>query len=525
MMVARAIHPLGISKIPDTPNQSFVCSICEREQSEYAFTVHGNRMCRCANCHTLSPEVRTALAFSALEEITTATVNHDPEGISALILSTVLERGASGPYLVIASANDAAAEVLVAALPGDARRIEPESFAAEKSDLVAGTVLLMVPLSLFEQPIAIRNRLYASLLPEGHLLLLQPMIDSRQARILGAGWLEWQRPHRFYCSRSHLHIALLKSGFDRVWFRKLRHPYTLSYIRDRLEGHRLIRPLRLALLATRWMAPVFGNLRFRLPSGHVVVSCQKGQTKAEPKLSIIMPVYNEQKTFVEVMEQLVAKQIPGLAKEIIIVESNSDDGTRELVRRYESYPDVSVVWQPKPRGKGLAVRDGLAAATGDYVLIQDADLEYDFNDYEGLLAPLRADRVMFVLGSRHRGSWKMRVFNDAPVVASAFNFGHLFFTWLVNFLTGQRMTDPFTMFKVLRRDALFGIDWTCLRFDFDHELVIKLVRKGYQPIELPVNYTARSFAEGKKVSFVKDGLTWVTTDLRLRFERLGKLSD
>ena len=89
---------------------------------------------------------------------------------------------------------------------------------------------------------------------------------------------------------------------------------------------------------------------------------------------------------------------------------------------------------------------------------------------------------------------------------------------------GQRMTDPFTMFKVFRRDVLFGIDFICKRFDFDHEMVIKFIRKGYQPLELPVNYRARSFAEGKKVSFIKDGLFWITTDLKLRFGRLGRWS-
>ena len=185
-------------------------------------------------------------------------------------------------------------------------------------------------------------------------------------------------------------------------------------------------------------------------------------------------------------------------------------------------PDVRIVLQPAPRGKGNAVREGLALATGDIVMIQDADMEYDFDDYDGLLAPLAAWQSMFILGSRHQGGWKMRKFNDAPLTAAIFNFGHWFFKSAINVVLATRMTDPFTMFKVVRRDALFGLDFVCNRFDFDIELVIKLVRKGYIPVELPVNYASRSFAEGKKVSFTRDGMTWLWTILKLRFAPIGR---
>ena len=211
------------------------------------------------------------------------------------------------------------------------------------------------------------------------------------------------------------------------------------------------------------------------------------------------------------MDALLAKQLPDMRKEIIIVESNSTDGSRELVQSYEGHPEVRIVLQPRPRGKGHAVREGLAIATGDIVMIQDADLEYDLDDYDGLLAPLAAWQSMFILGSRHQGGWKMRKFNDAPLTAAIFNFGHSFFRTAINVALNTSMTDPFTMFKVFRRDALFGIDFVCNRFDFDIELVMKLVRKGYVPVELPVNYASRSFAEGKKVSFTRDGLTWLWT--------------
>ena len=261
---------------------------------------------------------------------------------------------------------------------------------------------------------------------------------------------------------------------------------------------------------------------FRLPSGTAVVSAVAAPARPQCVVSIIVPVFNERATFQAMMDALLAKQLPGMRKEIIVVESNSTDGSRELVQSYEGRPGVRILLQPRPRGKGHAVREGLALATGDIVMIQDADLEYDLDDYDGLLAPIAAWQSMFILGSRHQGGWKMRKFNDAPVTAAVFNLGHSFFKSVMNLALNTSMTDPFTMFKVFRRDALFGIDFVCNRFDFDIELVIKLVRKGYVPVELPVNYVSRSFAEGKKVSFVRDGLTWLWTILKLRFSPIGR---
>ncbi len=115
----------------------------------------------------------------------------------------------------------------------------------------------------------------------------------------------------------------------------------------------------------------------------------------------------------------------------------------------------------------------------------------------------------------------MRVFNDAPFAAAVFNLGHVFYTGLVNSALRTDMTDPFTMFKVFRRDCLYGLEFEGERFDFDFELVMKLVRKGFVPRELPVNYNARSFTEGKKVSFFRDGLSWVGVVIKHRVGRLG----
>jgi glycosyltransferase involved in cell wall biosynthesis len=186
---------------------------------------------------------------------------------------------------------------------------------------------------------------------------------------------------------------------------------------------------------------------------------------------------------------------------------------------------VKLILEEQPRGKGYAVRIGLKAATGDYVLIQDADLEYDLEDYDGLLEPLVAGRAAFVLGSRHGGRnvWKMRQFTGQFGLSLFVNLGHWFFVTLINVLFLQRLRDPFTMFKVFRRDCLYALEFECNRFDFDFELLIKLIRKGYHPIELPVNYRSRSFKEGKKVRMFRDPLTWLRALAWLRFVKIDPM--
>ncbi len=216
-------------------------------------------------------------------------------------------------------------------------------------------------------------------------------------------------------------------------------------------------------------------------------------------LSVVVPVFNERATAKESLDAIVAKTIPGWELEIIMVESNSTDGTRDIVLGYKDHPRVKVVLEDKPSGKGHAVREGFKHATGEVMLIQDADLEYDLADYDILLAPIAAGRQAFVLGSRHGdGGWALRKFDDQPLHALVLNLAHWSFTLMINVSLGLWLKDPFTMYKVFRRDCLDGLTFECNRFDFDWELLIKLVRKGHRPIEIPISYKSRSFKEGKK---------------------------
>jgi hypothetical protein len=241
------------------------------------------------------------------------------------------------------------------------------------------------------------------------------------------------------------------------------------------------------------------------------------------RLSVIIPVYNERKTFRRVMEHLLAKRLSGVDIEICLVESNSTDGTRDDVLGYAEHPAVRLLLEDRPSGKGHAVRKGLEIATGDIVLIQDADLEYDLDDYERLLDPIRSLKASFVLGSRHpagKKGWRIRQFGEQRGIADMMNLGHLFFTWFLNVMFGQRLRDPFTMYKVFRRDCVHNVRFECNRFDFDIELVGKLIRSGYQPIEIDVHYNSRSFEEGKKVSIFADPPTWIRAGIRHRFSEL-----
>jgi glycosyltransferase involved in cell wall biosynthesis len=247
------------------------------------------------------------------------------------------------------------------------------------------------------------------------------------------------------------------------------------------------------------------------------------------KVSIIIAVYNETRTVAALLERVWAQPLAGVSKEIIIVESNSTDGSREIVadfvRRhaYASSIQVRAIYQAGPMGKGYAIRQGFAAATGDIFLIQDADLEYDVADYPRLLAPIMEGRAAFVLGSRHMGAdrWKIRKFGHRGIQAAVMNAGGLLFHGLFNAVFSTRLTDPTTMYKVFRSDCLANLTFTSNRFDFDFELLGKLIRAGFSPLEIPVRYKSRGFDEGKKIRVFRDPFTWILAILRCRYSALG----
>jgi hypothetical protein len=500
----------------------YSCPLCSGAHAAYVFGTSQFRIYRCAGC---------ALTFSfskfrgsVLSEGEAIRQTARSEKDHAKLIAAIEAGPISGPVLLMADSDYGIAPLLQRRGISIGRVVNSNDLGSNDWGGTYNTAIVSSALMASLNPKAALEKIRRHLAISGKLILSLPLLDGHQARLMGRKWHEWQPSNLWYFTRETLTLLLLAAGFEHVWSRVEKRTYSLNNLIERMstvvDGTAWLRGLELL----RRMSPKkFHNKEFRLLSGTAVVTATVAPARSECVVSIVVPVFNEKKTLKEMMDGLLAKQLPGIRKEIIIVESNSTDGSRELVQSYKRHPDVRIIWQSEPRGKGFAVRAGIKAATGDIVMIQDADLEYDFDDYDGLLAPLVDFQSMFVLGSRHQGGWKMRKFSDAPLLASMLNQGHSFFRTLINLVVHTDMDDPFTMFKVVRRDALYGLDFVCNRFDFDIEFVIKLVRKGYTPVELPVNYESRSFSEGKKVSVMRDGLTWIWTILRARFCKLGSV--
>jgi glycosyltransferase involved in cell wall biosynthesis len=250
------------------------------------------------------------------------------------------------------------------------------------------------------------------------------------------------------------------------------------------------------------------------------LTIDQGFDWAPTRLSVILPAYNEAATIGTVVEQVLALEIPEVEIELIVVESNSSDGTREIVRAFAEHPRVNLIEQERPQGKGYAVREGLRHVTGDIVLIQDGDLEYRIDEYPLVLRPLLDGEADFALGCRHAGGQAMRHFEDQRMRSRVMNAGHWIFTGLFNTVYRTRLKDPFTMYKVFRTKCIDGVPFVANRFDFDWELAAKLVRLGHVPVEVPITYASRSYQEGKKVRFFRDPLTWIVALIRFRFTPL-----
>jgi glycosyltransferase involved in cell wall biosynthesis len=212
-------------------------------------------------------------------------------------------------------------------------------------------------------------------------------------------------------------------------------------------------------------------------------------------LSVVMPVFNEQETVKEIIEHVLAAPFD---KEVIVVDDGSTDQTGEILSRID-HPAVRAIFLEKNSGKGRAVQTGFDAATGDIIVIQDADLEYDPSEYPVLLNPILSGKADVVFGSRFGGHGEHRVLYFWHYV------GNRFLTLLSNMLTDLNLTDMETCYKAFTREALQGIRIQESRFGFEPEITAKLARKKLRIYEVPISYYGRTYEEGKKINW-KDGI-------------------
>ena len=221
------------------------------------------------------------------------------------------------------------------------------------------------------------------------------------------------------------------------------------------------------------------------------------------KLSVIMPVYNEASTIEEILRQVAAVPVE---KEIILVDDCSKDGTTDILKTITGIPNLRIFTHAVNGGKGAAVQTALEHVTGDIVVIQDADLEYDPNDFHKLIAPIVSGQTRVVYGVRNLGTqkWYMAL-------------GNKFLTALTNLLYGVRLRDMETCYKTMSREVAQGMKLECRRFDVEVELTAKIVRRGYKIIEVPISYNARH--EQKKLSPM-DGWPAIRALIKYRFVKM-----
>ena len=400
-----------------------VCLICGGSRLHYLFSVGGARVVRCQDCQLMLRDQRTSDVTSGPAGMMPREERaaHVPVAIAPALAALERYRGRTGGRLLAIARRRPGVR-----RGGNSPRVGRDDACPHRSRRHRNAARrtgfsTWWPSAMCSTPCRIRvvccSQARAQLLPGGVLFVASFAFDRWNVRPRKT---IFRAEQSFYFTRATLETLLIRSGFREIIVR--------SGLSDPADG--------------------------------LVFLARAGGEAAAPRLSLVVPVFNEARTFATNFEKLLAKKVVGLEIEIIVVESNSTDGTRDLVGslRRSSPGDRGLAGSSARQGTRPCARDwsGSRAIT---CLIQDADLEYDLEDYEALLEPLLHGQAAFVLGARHGGSaWKMRSFTGQPVMSAVLNGAHWFFTVLVNIGFGAHLKDPFTMYKVFRRDCLYGLD-------------------------------------------------------------------
>jgi glycosyltransferase involved in cell wall biosynthesis len=225
------------------------------------------------------------------------------------------------------------------------------------------------------------------------------------------------------------------------------------------------------------------------------------------KLSVVIPVYNEKDTIEEIIKRV--RDVDNIDKEIVLVDDASSDGTTDILHElHTKHPEFKMVFKEKNQGKGAALRDGFKATTGDYVIVQDADLEYDPQDYNKLIRALSENQAEVVYGSRFSGNYEK--------MSTLHYWGNKVLTLITNIFYHVMLTDMETCYKLLPGDFVRSLSIKSNRFNFEPEITAKILKAKKKIVEVPINYSGRKFSEGKKITW-KDGFAAVWTLVKYRF--------
>jgi hypothetical protein len=517
-------------------NARFIsCPACRADAERYLFHERGARFVQCRSCDAVyvnppALEVRdyfdvpSAPGGASIEE--QAHVRRELDDVLRYAADVYRSQRGAAPARVLVAGRMADDPAIASSTHIDTVRLSREEtlrlvHEADVSPIVGAIgddvdlVVLNQLLEACPRASDVVAELAAHLPPRALLVVVYGNVASLPGRIMRRNWRRFFHWKAVYFNSENLRSMLERAGLRLVGQSGLNTSYAVT------------RALDLAIPGTPLAGVArrlgLGAATARVPTGtYVSIFDRADRSDSNELLSVVVPVFNEAAYVRAVLDELLAKRFV-IPHEVIVVESNSTDGTREVTQSFEGRPGLQIIYEDAPRGKGAAVRRGLNAATGTIVLIQDADFEYDLDDYDALLEPIVQRRTSFVLGSRSLGldDWKVRRFARSRVKAFLMNVAQLIFARTFNVLYQQRVTDVNTMFKVFRRECIDDVEFAASGFSFDIELACMLVKSGYSPMEVPVNYVARGFDEGKKINFVSEFFPSFLMFFKCRFGRRG----